>query len=372
MVKERKSNIECLRIIMMIVVVCHHYVVNSGIPELYTFTPSGNSGNMLFYEIFGCGGKIAIDVFLLISGYFMCMSNATLFKWLKLFFEYIFYNIVINLIFMAFGYAPFGYKELLSGFFPLFDGYGIGKDSFISLYLVLFLLIPFLNKLIHSMDRREYRILLAILLFFFTVISSFYLIKSENGSWVLSNNWEGLGWYSTVYLIGGYIRLHLPENKISGFRTGLAMTILSAVLVCASIIGINYIRLKEPGFIGSTHLVYGGNKILAITSAVSLFWLFLNMKIKYSRLINTVSSATFGVLMIHANSNTMRHFIWVDLFQNTSYYNVPLKTAALRAICVVAIVYVSCVILDLLRQKLIEAPLVGALEKIKFLKKPMY
>lgn len=370
MAKKRESNIELLRIIMIIVVICHHYVVNSGIPNLYSF--DGNiAANTLFMQLFGCGGKIAIDVFLLISGYFMCKANATLLKWLKLFLECIFYNVVINLIFLIAGYAPYEKRALLEGFFPFFDGMGIGKDYFISLFLVLLLTVPFLNKLIQSMNRKEYGILLGILLFFYTVISSFYLKKSGGETWTLSNNWEGLGWYTTAYLIGGYMRLHLPE-KIDTVKIGLFMTIISTILAFGSIIGIDYIRLKEPAFIGPNHMVYGCNKILAIALAFSLVLLFKNLNIKYSRFINTVSSTTFGVLLIHANSDTMRKLLWIDLFQNTSWYNVPLKDAVLRAVSVVAIIYLSCVVIDLLRQKLIEAPLFRALGKIEFLTKPLY
>lgn len=370
MVKERKSNIELFRIIMILMVICHHYVVNSGIESLYTF--DGKIGaNMLFMQIFSSGGKIAINGFLLISGYFMCTSNTTLLKWLKLFFEIMFYNIVINSIFLIVGYTPLGTRSLLDGYFPLFDWLGMGKDSFISLFLVLLLITPFINKLISALNRREYRILLGILLFFFTVISSFYVKKGADGIWHLSNNWEGLGWYVTVYLLGGYIRLHLSE-KLDTLRTGLIMTVSSAVLICSSIFIIDNIKVKEPTFVGANHLVYGCNKILAVLTAISLFILFKNLNIGHSRFINTVSSATFGVLLIHGNSDTMRHFLWVDVFQNTSWFNVSHIDIVLRAVCVVAIIYVCCVIIDLLRQKLIESPLFRALGKIEFLTKPLY
>ncbi len=370
MVKERKSNIELLRIIMILMVTCHHYVVNSGIESLYTF--DGKIGaNMLFMQIFSSGGKIAINGFLLISGYFMCTSNTTLLKWLKLFFEIMFYNIVINSIFLIVGYTPLGTRTLLDGYFPLFDQLGAGKDSFISLFLFLLLVSPFINKLILTMSRREYRILLGVLLFFFTVISSFYMRKSVDGYWYFSNNWEGLGWFVTAYLMGGYIRLHLSK-KWDTARTGLIMTVVSAILICTSIYVFDIIKIKEPTFFAATHWVFGCNKILAVLTAISLFILFKNLNIGHSRFINTVSSATFGVLLIHGNSDTMRHFLWVDVFQNTSWFNVSHIDIVLRAVCVVAIIYVCCVIIDLLRQKLIEAPLFRALGKIEFLTKPLY
>lgn len=70
--KMRKSNIELLRIVLIIMVIAHHYVVNSGIKAF--FTPAKMSAKMIGIEIFGCGGKIAIDGFISITG-FLCVNN---------------------------------------------------------------------------------------------------------------------------------------------------------------------------------------------------------------------------------------------------------------------------------------------------------
>lgn len=39
--KHRQSNIELLRILMMLSLVAHHFVVNSAIPEMYDYTEGG-------------------------------------------------------------------------------------------------------------------------------------------------------------------------------------------------------------------------------------------------------------------------------------------------------------------------------------------
>lgn len=47
----RNTNIEILRILMMLSLIAHHFVVNSGIPSLYE---TGNiSINMMFAQVFG-------------------------------------------------------------------------------------------------------------------------------------------------------------------------------------------------------------------------------------------------------------------------------------------------------------------------------
>lgn len=82
---KRDSNIELLRVVMILTIMAHHSVVNSGIEfyDVSAFCPK-----LFAIQCFGFGGKIGIDVFLLITGYFMCTGTATYFKFVKLFFEY--------------------------------------------------------------------------------------------------------------------------------------------------------------------------------------------------------------------------------------------------------------------------------------------
>ena len=48
---ERDSNFELFRIVLMLLIVAHHYVVNSGISQLYDFNHI--TGNMIFLQLFG-------------------------------------------------------------------------------------------------------------------------------------------------------------------------------------------------------------------------------------------------------------------------------------------------------------------------------
>jgi peptidoglycan/LPS O-acetylase OafA/YrhL len=73
--KLRNSNLELYRIISMMMIVAHHYVVNSGLtgeggPLLTDFT----SGKSLFLSVFGAWGKTGINCFLMITGYYMCLK----------------------------------------------------------------------------------------------------------------------------------------------------------------------------------------------------------------------------------------------------------------------------------------------------------
>ena len=65
----RSSNIELFRILSMLMIVAHHYVVNSGL--LDCIEKQARLGvKDYFLLLFGWGGKTGIDCFVLITGYF--------------------------------------------------------------------------------------------------------------------------------------------------------------------------------------------------------------------------------------------------------------------------------------------------------------
>ena len=72
----RESSLELYRIILMFLIVAHHYVVNSGVWNVVNADPL--SPKSLFLLEFAAWGKTGINCFMMITGYFMCKSNITL------------------------------------------------------------------------------------------------------------------------------------------------------------------------------------------------------------------------------------------------------------------------------------------------------
>lgn len=99
--KHRESNLELFRILTMLLIVAHHYVVLSDLPREIMTDPL--SLKSIYLYIFGAWGKIGINCFVLITGYFMCTSRITLRKFVKLVGEVEFYSVVIYLMFYTGG-----------------------------------------------------------------------------------------------------------------------------------------------------------------------------------------------------------------------------------------------------------------------------
>lgn len=89
----------------MLLIVAHHYVVNSGVKELIYGEPL--KANSIFLFLFGMWGKIGINCFVLITGYFMCKSNITVRKFIKLLMEVYFYRYAVYFVFVLTGYKTF-------------------------------------------------------------------------------------------------------------------------------------------------------------------------------------------------------------------------------------------------------------------------
>ena len=70
-----------------------------------------------------------------------------------------------------------------------------------------------------------------------------------------------------------------------------------------------------------------------------------------SKVINTISSATFGVYLIHENTY-VRPFIWQKVFKNYLFYSK--STLFLHAIVCIIITMIICTIIELMRKRYIE------------------
>lgn len=343
---ERSSNIELFRIISMLFIVAHHYVVNSGLLDcieaqtVLTFKD-------YFLLLIGWGGKTGINCFVLITGYYMCKSDITIKKFLKLLGEVEFYNIAIFAVFCLTGYEAFSITGAMKAIFPFFN---ISK-GFTSCFLLFYLLIPFLNKLIHVLKEKEHIQLIIWCLLIFTVLPSF--VKAN-----VTYNY--ITWFGVLYITASYIRLY-PKKWFENYKLVGSLAFATIMLSWTSVFFLAFISRVLDKEIGISYFfVADSNKVLALITAVFGFLFFRHLKIEYSKIINTFAASTFGVLLIHANSDTMRQWLWKDVCNGVNVYERDYW--GLHAIgCVVAI-YIICSLIDMFRIRFIEKRYLIAME----------
>lgn len=212
--EKRLSNFELLRIIAMLIIIAHHYVVLSGITELYDFDHI--TSNMLFLQFAGCGGKMAINIFVLISSYFICQKKVVWGKVLKLVLEVLFYNILITSVFLLSGYQKFELIPLLRQMLDPVLSIGV---EFVGSFIVFYLFVPFLNMLISKLNKSQHFRLMCLSVIVFSV---FYTLTALQACrYVL--------WFMTLYNIGSYIRMY--PNKYTDRKKYAIMGIMFFLLL---------------------------------------------------------------------------------------------------------------------------------------------
>lgn len=337
----RDSNLELFRIITMLLIVAHHYVVLSGLPPILRAHPLELQSLYLF--VFGGWGKTGINCFVFITGYFMCISHITLRKFVKLVAEVEFYALLFYFLLLIGGVYHFTLKGFLVQFRPI---YSLSSDHFVSCYLLFFLFIPFLNKLLEVLSRRQHAVIILLLLFAYTFLGSIPGVS-------VPHNY--LSWFSVIYLVGAYVRFY-PDTPLIRTHLGIKAAFFVALSI-ASIIVCTFLGAGEkiPMPMGKAFFfVADSNKVLAFLASLFLFCFFKNLKISYSPFINMVGASTFGVLLIHSNSWAMRNLLWIKIFDNAGFYGT--HWMYLHAVLTVLVVFAVCVLIDHFRIVFIERP----------------
>ena len=336
-IKVRNSSIELLRIIAMIMIVFHHFAIHGG----FTFGAS-ISITYLWYNLIVMGGKIGVDVFVIISGYYLITDEKPIFninRIIKFVGQILFYSVVVFFVGGLAGFGDFGAKSVIKVFFPI----TFSKWWFASTYFVLYLIHPFINKLLNSMDKLLYQKFLLVLVTCWSVIPTFTTSSYQGNS---------LLWFVTLYSISGYVRLYGLNNKLTIKHYFILWIVCSFLTYASSVL---FIVLGNKWSIFAEHATYfyGQEKVTILLISLSLFMIFATLKMNHCKWINVLASVTFGVYLLHDN-DIARKFLWDNLFNNAQYQD-SLFLIPYSIVAVVA-VYAVCTCFDLLRQSFFEKP----------------
>lgn len=198
--KERSSNLELYRIVCMLMIVMFHYVVNSGLNDASgPLNTNGIVPNSIYLWLFGMWGKVGINCFLLITGYFMCKSKITVRKFVKLLLQIYFFNIVIYAFFLIEGYETLSLWNCIKQVIPIWY---ITNNDFVACFLVFFLTIPFWSILVQNLTKRQHQLLLILVLGCYTLWGSVPGVRID---------YNYISWFGILFLIASYIRFYPSE-----------------------------------------------------------------------------------------------------------------------------------------------------------------
>ena len=299
MKNERTSNLELYRIMSMLMIIAHHFVVNSELNTIIYYDLWNRRS--LFYLVFSSYGKTGINCFLMITGYYMCKQEITLRKFVKLYGEILFYRVIIDLIFIMYGYQDFSFGLAIKRLLP-FSSIGSG---FTSGFTAFWLSIPFINIFLNNVNEKQHIKLISLLVTIYVVLGTL----SFTGIFVVTMNY--FSWFIVIYITASFFRLYPKPLWDNMCFWG----VITSLLLVISVISIVYEtwRLSSGEGLAPDYWLSGPNKIFAYGLGISSFLFFKNLSIPNSKIINAFGGSTFGVLLIHANSDAMRRWLWDEI-----------------------------------------------------------
>lgn len=333
----RQLNLEALRIVAMFTIVLQHFLIHGGIMQAV----NPGSINYILAIFLKSVTLFAVNCYVLISGYFLVKSKWRIKKLLLLVAQVIFYSVLIYLLLVATGSIPFSLKNLLFSFFPILTK----RYWFVTIYIGMYLLSPFVNKLIESLTQRQHAlcILLLFLLFSFwpNIIYSSDPMDAGGG--------HGVAWFLTLYMVAAYLRLYYTPRKGQGRKLLACYLLMVVVPPFFKIAYTNFFNQMNLNLAGpSPDLLYEYHSVPVLVASVSLFMAFLYLKIKspsVSKIISFLAPLTFGVYLIHDNAY-LRPVLWdllkVNLFANNWYM-------VFLALLIPLAIYLCCSLIEKLR-----------------------
>ncbi|PJM74043.1 hypothetical protein CS006_02540 [Bifidobacterium primatium] len=300
--RRRDLRFEILRIVAMLLIVSCHVVANMG----WNLQDEGSLFSRACAWAWNhCAGQIGVCLFFLLSGYFQVDKRFHIRKPVSVIVQTFLYTAgalvaqaCMLMVHPTAGisaiFAPSElFRTLYVSILPVFNG----TYWFITAYVLMMVVSPYLNIVLHHASRRSSLRLVMILMF----VSLMPLVSLASLFWT---TWV---YAITGYLIGGWLRLYGESSRLYGFVnwwTALASVVTAYLMLVLFI----YVALRF-GFWSwlrsDSRSVFGVVPAVELIAAVMVFVAVMKAPAitsdKASRYVMPISGSVFGVYLIHEN-----------------------------------------------------------------------
>ncbi|MEC4184997.1 acyltransferase [Adlercreutzia sp. R21] len=340
----RQSNIELLRIASMIMIALFHFSVHGPWPE------EGPLASQIAVDMLSFGGKLGVNCFVMITGYFMVRRPLKVTSLLRIVFETWFYSFIILGIFLLAQPELVTQAKLEKALLPVMSG----EYWFITCYLALMAISPFLNLLYRHLSGTGKSRLMAVgfvVLSLIPTVCTFNPIGSD------------LVWFFYLYLLGGWLREQADGRAETGLCALDPTQFTKRMGGWAIAAGVGFVW-ASMAIIGWAQQTTGFNRILpdyfiwqymvpTFVASVGTFRAFQKLDIGCVPWINTAAASALGVYLIHDNP-IMRAWLWPHFA--AVYAAGPLVILA-AGIGIAVAAYIVGALIDTARRTWLETPL---------------
>lgn len=307
----RETNLELLRVVSMILIVCLHanYYSLGGVTQEEAISDLPAALTRMFFQLLCI---VAVNVFILISGWFGI--RPTLKGASSLLFQVFFFSALIGGIFFAVG-LPFDKMAFLQTFH-------LGSSYwFVPSYLVLYTISPILNTFVEQASSRN----------IISILAAFFFLEFTLG-WITNYASFDSGYsplsFAGLYLITRFLKHHtspLAQANMWIYLAGYALFSLIPVILFV--------------LTGSFFRMVAYSSPFVVGASICLFLAFTRMSIQ-SKTINYIGASVFSLYLVHLHpllaEDYERLMEWgYDYFGGSGYIPFVLAfTFALGIVCV--------------------------------------
>lgn len=297
----RNIAFDILRLAAMVMVTMLH-ITGHGLQGAQIEVFSGAYWITLFLNTFSL---VAVNCFVLISGYFLSAQNISVKKLRLLWFQVWTYSVMVYVILCLIPgvNVHFRITTLLECMFPLLSN----QYWFFTFYFLLYLISPYLNKLAQTWNQKEYRNVLAVLIAIFSLIPSVNIWGDAFG------NYYGysLIWFAILYLLAAYLRrfdFRCPVHPVAAYLVACAV-----LCICKAAVSLWNPDIGSVQTILSNQLSYNGPLVLCASIGIFLWARNASLKTggKAAGIISMMASLSFGIYLLH-DHGAMRTVLWND------------------------------------------------------------
>ncbi len=334
---KRNGGIDILKVLAMFFIIILHINLQGGLIKFY-HQGSLEYNIIMFLEVIAI---VAVNIYGIASGYLSYSSyenkNEEKYNYkriINLWFEVVFYSVVISLIFEAFGCYHIGKREMIAMFLPVSTKY----LWYFTAYFLLFFFMPMINSFVKNAKNK---FLITSLIFILCLFSMYQSLVGGITNFTYLNDGYSVWWLFILFYIGAIIKKVNLFNKVSSKKLIISLIFLYIISYAGKIV-IPYFDLTV-----FEDVLFVYTSITNVLIGIIYVILFSRIKFSSSKLA-TLAGATFGVYAIH-----LHPAIWAKIHNAFTFIlKMNIFIEPLLVILIGVLLYVILLSLDILRSKL--------------------
>ena len=261
------------------------------------------SGGGILLNVSSLWGKAGVNLFCLITGYMLVKKeNISCNRLMTVEWQILFYTILG--LFVGFILRKnIGLGSLLYSLAPVITGH----YWYMTAYVIVFLLSPYVNLLISKLEKEQFGKLLVILYVVWCIIPFFSLMQNSGMFW------SQLIWFFVMYLTGAFIRTYQAKFSRKVYINTLW---ISNALLILSVFVITWLSSLYDGFTSYITYFRWSNSPLIIVICISMMRLADMSSPQTISWINFLASLVLGIYLFQENI-FFQDLCWNDWFNNT-------------------------------------------------------